>query len=404
MSLAYLPPELLRAIVIEMCRDDLASACRISKSFLGVALPVLYRDIGDSAGDQHGIPVTEVISTQEEEVREDEQEETEGTDSSDETETPSVVAPSQPPRATVWEALERHPEWSTHVRMVLLRLDTSTDEARTLRVLVSFPFLKQLEIFDSASSATFLGLCAFLAANCTRAVTTLRIALSGLSSGSVLSLLARLSLLESFTLYGGDSFRFDFSGLPTPETPLTLPHLRLLSLWKLPSNCALFATIAKACPTLAALSIDTHSLVTLDHQHLSTIRHLTIFGRLSRDEYSNEIVHVLDSCGSLKTFTLVVSIPPNGQNNIGPLETVQILRRLPHSLRRLTVISTLFTPAYLIDFLSSGSHKLRAIEFFRSAEDRNSGSTRVYNVAIQGKIEEVCAKRHIRATWHEEEF
>ena len=369
MSFSRLPYELQEAILAHQDKSDLASLCLVSKSFLEIARPLLYRTVKI---------VFLNAKTQDlvcrffgEGARHSEEEEAE--DDSEEEDRGRHFAKVLSRQGALLRTFSRHPEWKIHVKEVDIVTDYVPDQAvhELYSLLSSFVTLQRLELVgrgfaETLSSRTMDNLIS----SCPRSIRCLELAEVCLTPDDTYRFLQVFPELDTLTLPTDFSTVLAIPGnldeqQSTTNCTLSLPRLKTLEI--IHPNSSIINSVAAAAPSLEGLDIVYDALNLLTPSTFSAIRFLVISGDLDYWLIS-ELVALFKgftSLQSLKLSELQQYLPDERLTRA--LDRHQVLHHLPPTLQHLSLFSSHFDHSYLLDWMTSTTTTLKEMILVRFA-------------------------------------
>ncbi|GAA5998320.1 hypothetical protein JCM5350_007207 [Sporobolomyces pararoseus] len=281
MSFSQVPYELQEAILADQERLDLKRFCLVSKSFLEIARPLLYRSIKITFHSEY----EERLNVKEEEDEDEEecykyQHEEEATDTREGSNSESFeesFIQEVSLQAAILRTFGQHSDWKSYVKEVEVVIAEDPDQLvpELIHLISSFSALQSLEI----SSSGFTGYVCnkaldILLENCPPNLRSIYIDRAELKTAQLHQVLRKLPLLESLAT---PRLSIDEDPLVTTSyEAITLAHLKNLVIPH-PSR-PFFHSFTIWLPSLVSLSVDYFALPALDPSRLSTIQVLTISG------------------------------------------------------------------------------------------------------------------------------
>jgi len=361
MSFTTLPPELQDDVMNPLPKSDLLSLCLVSKSFLHLARPLLYRSIEihldswdkveyDRVREMYMTPIPEenpigVIKEMQAHFEERECRQNK-----------------------LIQTLEAHQDWKDSVQQISLSLNAPVEDTnqatQTRRLLSSCRNLQSLSINSAHDEATG----SFFLQHIPPSLTTLDFEHSQLPAPFVLRLLDKLPLLETLSL-ANDQTEGLFPLGPDHVNP-RLSHLRSLTLSHPFRSRSFFSVITSSTNSLSTLVVDFIAVQALVPERLSTITSLSILGELyplnlRYGDYSQNLVSnlagVFNGCHSLRYLKIASMNMMGGSSQVGNSEFAQVLPHLPKHLETLVLSSIDFGGDHVADFLSTPHRHLRQL-------------------------------------------
>ncbi|GAA5993253.1 hypothetical protein JCM5350_007299 [Sporobolomyces pararoseus] len=402
MSFSRLPYELQEAILAHQDKSDLASLCLVSKSFLEIARPLLYRSLKIKISLWGG--EKEILELNSIDLREI-----------------GRVVDRGDPELDYWqkiwrqwrlfETLQQHPDW----RLYILELEFSigmnvVNETELKQFLLNIPNLVLLTLVNSHNSPVPDQVSNFVVENISSSsITSLDLEFAWLSALAVLKLFKKTPLLRSL-LIGSNDKGGTFIHSVSAQKP-DLKHLEQLKLSYTFYSRSFFSSLVTSPASLKSLELEWIGVQALVPSLLSDVHHLSIYGEKNDPQAGGgnyptdldaQIVSVLDACSSLKSLRLSDFSFINTSDNAKELERRRALHRLPPSLESLSLNSISFSSSYLLDFLSTTCNHLRRLS--TSSLVQGGGQVSIFgpthfDVAAEERIEQVCQKRDIVVSW-----
>ncbi|GAA5966254.1 hypothetical protein JCM3765_002574 [Sporobolomyces pararoseus] len=403
MSFSKLPYELQEVILADQDNSDLASLCLVSKPFLEIARPLLYRSL----------EITFLSRDVERKLYQYSYQEEEEVDAEDASNGQSFEGPFTSRQAALLRIFGQRSQWKSYVQEVeasipnaFIPKDADQLVAELIHLISSFSTLRSLK-FSTGGLAPWVDkkVMEDLLGSCSRTLRSIHLDQARLKTGELHRVLRNLPHLESIALpeldLDGDSLA------STTHEALTLAHLKRLVV--LHSNRPFLHSLATFTPSLVSIHVDLDALQSLDPSRLSTVQSLTLSGYFDKSDTRGieSLSGVFAACTSLRSLVMIDQARRPDSTVSKNLETRRFLHHISPALQFLSLDVECLDSFYLSEWISSSNSTLQQIELSRFRQYtwyRRPGRSRyrikvTYDTVKEREIEELCGRRRIALTW-----
>ncbi|GAA5964546.1 hypothetical protein JCM3765_005230 [Sporobolomyces pararoseus] len=408
MSFSKLPYELQETVLASQTKPDLKRLCLVSKAFLEVARPLLYRSLKITFLSQD-----EERRLFEYRLEEEEEEEADAEDGSNSESFETSFTKQVSRQAALLRTFGQRSHWKSYVKEVEAIIAEDPDQlaAELIHLISSFSTLQSLK-FSTGGLTTWVEkkVMEDLLGSCSRTLRSIHLDQARLKTDELHRVLRNLPHLESIALpeldLDGDSLA------STTHEALALAHLERLVV--LHPNRPFLHSLATFTPSLVSIHVDWNALESLDHSRLSTIQRLTLSGYPDNSDthdiesLSRLVSVVLGACTSLRSF-IVIDRARGADSSVSEnLVTHRFLQHLSPNLQFLSLDVKCLDSSYLLEWISSINSTLQQIELSRFGQytrhrlpgRRSQSRIEVtYDTVKEREIEELCGRRGIALTW-----